>query len=63
MAEGYQEAHPWKGKKRWKCDLCAFDSLLEHVIKEHVEKYHGENEEEHSGVIVVTDKSGRPKVH
>ena len=37
---GYEEVKPWGGHRRFKCDECAFDSLNENIIQEHVMEFH-----------------------
>ena len=38
--EDFYSIGKWKGFDQFKCDLCAFDSLEEKVIKVHITKVH-----------------------
>lgn len=38
--EDFYSIGKWKGFDQFKCDLCAFDSLEEKVIKEHMTEVH-----------------------
>lgn len=38
--EDYYSIGKWKGFKQYKCKLCAFDTLEENVIKDHIKKEH-----------------------
>lgn len=56
---GYHEVDTFQGRQKWACDYCPeFETTNLRVIEEHIEKFHTF---EASGMIVVTDKDGRPK--
>lgn len=38
--EDFYSIGSWKGFKQFKCDLCAFDTLEEKVIKDHIKDVH-----------------------
>ena len=52
----------WKGITKYNCDYCAFDSLNENVIKDHIQKVHAEPKKPEPVKIPLKDRFGNPVV-